>query len=84
MFKSRRVGRVGHVAGVREMRNVYKILVRKLEGTDRSEDLGVDGKVMELTDIGCKVVEWSHLAQDRNQWWVLVNTVMKLRNFLTS
>jgi hypothetical protein len=21
---------------------------------------------------------WIHLAQDRDQWWVLVNTVMKL------
>jgi hypothetical protein len=22
------------------------------------------------------VVEWIHLAQDRDQWWALVNTVM--------
>jgi hypothetical protein len=29
-----------------EMRNEYKILVRKLEGRDHSEDLGVDGKMV--------------------------------------
>jgi hypothetical protein len=35
-------------------------------------------------------VNWIHLAQDRDQWWVLVNTVMNLwvpqnaGNFLTT
>jgi hypothetical protein len=24
-------------------------------------------------------VEWIHLAQDRDQWWVLVSTVMNLQ-----
>jgi hypothetical protein len=24
-------------------------------------------------------VDWIHVALDRDQWWVLVNTVMKLR-----
>jgi hypothetical protein len=23
-----------------------------------------------------EVVDWMHLAQDRDQWWTLVNTVM--------
>jgi hypothetical protein len=23
-------------------------------------------------------VEWMHLAQDKDQWWAIVNTVMKL------
>jgi hypothetical protein len=26
-----------------------------------------------------KEADWTHLAQDKDQWWVLVNTVMKLR-----
>jgi hypothetical protein len=26
-----------------------------------------------------EVVDWIHLAQDRDQWWALMNTVMKLR-----
>jgi hypothetical protein len=26
-----------------------------------------------------KVVDWIHMDQDRDQWWVLVNSVMNLR-----
>jgi hypothetical protein len=33
---------------------------------------------MDLMEIGCKVVDWIHLTQDRDLWWALVNTVMKL------
>jgi hypothetical protein len=29
--------------------------------------------------IGWEVVDWNHLAQNRDQWWALVNTVMNLR-----
>jgi hypothetical protein len=32
-----------------------------------------------LTEIGQESVDWIHLAQDRDQWWVLLNTVMNLR-----
>jgi hypothetical protein len=47
------------------------------------EDLDVDGKIT-LEWIsgkqGGKVwVEWIHLAQDRDQWRAVVNTVMNLR-----
>jgi hypothetical protein len=31
---------------------------------------------MELREIEWKGVDWIHLAQDRDQSWVLVNTVM--------
>jgi hypothetical protein len=27
------------------------------------------------------MVEWVHLAPNRDQWWALVNTVMNLRVF---
>jgi hypothetical protein len=43
---------------------------------DHSEDRGVDGSVRE---IGCGGVEWIQLAQDRNRWRDLVNSVMNLR-----
>jgi hypothetical protein len=45
---------------------------------------------MNLREIGCRGVDWFHLAQDRDQWWALVNTVMdfqvpfKVGNFLGS
>jgi hypothetical protein len=56
------------------------------------EDLDVGGKkILEgPREIGWEGVDWIHLAQDRDQWQVTVNTVMKLRvplkarNFLTS
>jgi hypothetical protein len=34
---------------------------------------------MDLTEIAWDVVEWIHLAQDKHQWWAVVNTVMNLR-----
>jgi hypothetical protein len=33
---------------------------------------------MYLTEIGWEGVNWSHLAQDRDQWWALLNKVMNL------
>jgi hypothetical protein len=33
---------------------------------------------MDLKEIGCEVVDRIHLAQERVQWWALVNTVMSL------
>jgi hypothetical protein len=38
-----------------------------------------DGIKMDLGEIGWRGVEWIHLAQDRDRWWALVNTVMNLR-----
>jgi hypothetical protein len=34
---------------------------------------------VDLSGIGQGVVDWFHLAQDRDQWWAFVNTVMNLR-----
>jgi hypothetical protein len=34
---------------------------------------------MDLTEIAWEVVDWIHLAQDKDQWWALVNTVMNLQ-----
>jgi hypothetical protein len=33
---------------------------------------------MDLREIGWDVVGWTHLAQDMDQWRVLMNTVMNL------
>jgi len=37
----------GHVASMGDIRNAYKILVGKREGKAHSEDLGVDGSILE-------------------------------------
>jgi hypothetical protein len=35
---------------------------------------------MDLREIVLEIVDWMHLAQDRDQWQVVVNTVMSLRD----
>jgi hypothetical protein len=82
MIKSRRMRWAGHVAQVEEKRNAYRILVGKPE---RKRPLGrtkrrwVDNIKMELREIGWDDKGWIDLAQDRGQWWALMNTVMNLR-----
>jgi hypothetical protein len=34
---------------------------------------------MDLREIGWEVVDWMYLARDRDQWRVVLNTVMNLR-----
>ena len=38
-----------------------------------------DNIKMDLRKMGCDADDWIDLAQDRNQWWVYVTVVMKLR-----
>jgi hypothetical protein len=47
---------------------------------NRLLDLGVDRKNrINLGNIGWKDVDWIHLAQVRDQWRVLLNTVRSFR-----
>jgi len=61
----------GHVARLGEMRAVYKILIGKPERKrpfGRPRRRWDDNIIMDLKEIGWEVVEWIHLAQDRDQW----------------
>jgi hypothetical protein len=63
-------------------RNAYRILVGKPEGKrplGRPRRRWVDNIKMDLGEIGRDGVGWTELAQDRDQWRALVNTVMNLR-----
>jgi hypothetical protein len=65
-----------------EKTNAYRILVGKPEG---KRPLGtprlrwVDNIKMDLREIEWDGVDWIDMAQDRDQWRVLTNTVLKLR-----
>jgi hypothetical protein len=65
-----------------KMRNAYNILVGKPErkrSVGRPRCRGEDNIRMGLREIGWEDVDWIHLAQHRNQWRALLNTVMNLR-----
>jgi hypothetical protein len=82
IVKSRRMGWAGHVARMGEMKNAYNILVVKHEWKRPLERprLGwEDNDRMDLRVIDWEGVDWIHLAQDRDQQWAVVNTVMNLR-----
>jgi hypothetical protein len=74
-------------------RGVYRFLVGKPEGKrqlGRLRRRWKDNIKMDLQDVGRGGMDWIKLAQDRDRWRALVNTVMNLRvpynagNFLTS
>ncbi|PNF23179.1 hypothetical protein B7P43_G03654 [Cryptotermes secundus] len=72
----------GHVARIGEIKNAYRILVGKPEGTrrlGRPRRRWVDNIKMDLREIGWDGMNWIDLAQDKGQWGALVNTVMNLR-----
>jgi hypothetical protein len=65
-----------------EKRNAYKISVGKPEGKrplGRHRRRWENNIRMDLREIGWGGMDWIDLAQDRDQWRALVNTVMNLR-----
>jgi hypothetical protein len=63
-------------------RTVYRILVGKPEGErplGKPRRRWVDDIKMDLREIGWNGMDWIDLAQNRDQWLGLVNTVMKHR-----
>jgi hypothetical protein len=82
MIKSRTKRWAGHVARMGEKRNAYRILVGKPEGKrplGRPRRRWVDNIKMDLREIEWDGMDWIDLAQDRDQWRAIVNTVMNLR-----
>jgi hypothetical protein len=71
-----------HVARIGAPRNAYRILVGNPEGKrplGRPRRRWVDNIKMDLRERGWDYMDWIELAQDRDQWRALVNTVMNLR-----
>jgi hypothetical protein len=67
---------------MREKWNVYRLLVRKLEGKrslGRPRHRWVDNIRMDIGEVGWGDVDWIGLAKDRKRWRAVVNSVLNLR-----
>jgi hypothetical protein len=65
-----------------QKRNMYRVLVGKPEGKrplGRPRRRWEDNIKMDLREIGWGGMDWIDLAQDRDQWRALVNTIKNLR-----
>jgi hypothetical protein len=80
--KSLRMRWAGHVARMGGKRNSYRLLVGKPEGKrslGRPRRRWVDNIKMDLGEVGWGDVDWICVAQDRNRWRAVVNSVLNLR-----
>jgi len=81
VVKSRRIRWAGHVERMGEGRGVHRVLVGKTEGKrplGRPRRRWVDNIKMDLREVEGDG-DWMELAQDRDRWRALVNTVVNLR-----
>jgi hypothetical protein len=81
-IKSRRMRWAGHVARMGKGRGVYRVLVRRPEGTrplGRPRRRWEDNVEMDLSDIGIDGANCIRLSQDRIPWRAFVNTIMNLQ-----
>jgi hypothetical protein len=93
MFKARRMKWIWHLARTMEKKYAYTISVVEAKG---KSPLGKPRHRWEhnikivLGEIGWDGMDWINLAQNRDQWPALVNTIMNFRvpqiagNFLSS
>jgi len=71
----------GHVTCTGESKGVYRDLVGKPEGKillGRPRCRQEDNIKMDLQEVGWGGMDLIHLAQDRDRWQALVNTIMIL------
>jgi hypothetical protein len=79
VIKSRRIKWEGHVARIGERRSVYRVLVGKPEEKrplGRPRPRWEDNIKMDLQEVGWGGMDWICLAQNKDRWRAVVNTVM--------
>jgi len=59
---------------------VYRVLVGKQgkRPLGRPRRRWEDNIKMDLQEVGCEIMDWIELAEDRDRWRALVNAVMNL------
>jgi hypothetical protein len=65
-----------------DLRNACKVLVGKPEGKrplTRPRRRWEENIRMDLSEVRWEGVDWMHLAQSRDQWRAVVNTIMNIR-----
>jgi hypothetical protein len=65
-----------------EKRKTYRLLVGKPEGRrplGRQKHRWLDNIRMDLVEVGWGDVDWIGLAQDRDKWRALVNSVLNIQ-----
>jgi hypothetical protein len=73
---------MGGACSTKEKRNAYRLLVERREG---KRPLGtarrrwVDNIRMDLVEVGWGNLDWIRLAQVRDRWRALVNSVLNLQ-----
>jgi hypothetical protein len=82
MMESKRMRWARHVARMGAKRNAYTTSVEKPEGKRPLRRPGrrwVDNIKIDLREIRWDSMDWIDLAQDKDQWRALANTIMNLR-----
>jgi hypothetical protein len=77
-----RMRSAGHVALMGTKRNAYRLLVGKSEGKrllGKPRHRWVDNIRLDLGEVGWGDVDWIGLAQDKDRWRALVNSVLIFR-----
>jgi hypothetical protein len=75
-------GACSNIARMGEKRTAYRLLVRKPGGRrplGRPRCMWLDNIRMDLVEVGWGDVDWLGLAQYRDRWRALVNSVLNLR-----
>ena len=81
VIKASRMRWAGHVVGMGEGRGIYRVLVGKPEGKrplGRPRRRWKNNIKMDLQEVVCGGMDWIEVAQDRDTWRELVNSVMNL------
>jgi len=85
VIKSKRMRWAGHVTHKGERRDVYRVLMGKLEGKrqlGRHRHRWESNIKIDLQEVGCGGVDLIELVQDRDRWRAGVNAVMNLTYLL--